>query len=326
MTADQIFLFTLLVVVLGLRIWGRVRYDVVAFGALIAAYAGGAIPKEQVFAGFGHPATVIIALVLIISYGLYSSGAIELLARHLISATRGLGLHIAGMSAIAAGLSALMNNVAALALLMPVDMQAAARAKRSPAMTLMPLSFASILGGMVTLIGTPPNVVIATFREKALGAPYNMFDFAPVGLVVAAVGVAYVALVGWRLIPVERRTHDSARELKDQLLGYIAEGEVRDGSKAIGTRLRELQSVANQDDVNLLGLVRNGKRVAGAARDEVIREGDMVVLEGSPQGIQSFLGGAGLEYAGSEKHGGVAGDTLALSEVVVPHGSRIAGR
>ena len=324
MTADQIFLFSLLVVVFALLIWGRVRYDVVAFGALVVAYAGGVIPKEKVFAGFGHPATVIIAMVLIVSHGLYRSGAIEVLARHLVDASRGLGLHIAGMSAIAAALSAVMNNVAALALLMPVDMQAAAKAKRSPAMTLMPLSFASILGGMVTLIGTPPNVVIATFREEALGEPYGMFDFAPVGLVVALVGVVYVALVGWRLIPGARRARDSARELRDKL--YVAEGKVNEGSKAIGLRLRELQNIADRDDVNLLGLVRRGKRVPGAARDEPIRKGDVVVLEGGAQEIESFLGGAGLEYAGSEKHGGVSGDTLDLVEVVVPQDARMVGR
>ncbi|MFQ5348966.1 MAG: SLC13 family permease [Thermoanaerobaculia bacterium] len=326
MTTDQLFLFSLLVVVFALLIWGRVRYDVVAFGALVVAYSGGVIPKEEVFAGFGHPATVIIALVLIVSHGLYRSGAIEVLARHLVDASRGLGLHIAGMSAIAAALSAVMNNVAALALLMPVDMQAAAKARRSPAMTLMPLSFASILGGMVTLIGTPPNVVIATFREEALGAPYRMFDFAPVGLVVAAVGVVYVAAVGWRLIPLDRRVHDSARELRDELREYIAEGKVEEGSKAVGMRLRELQNLADRDDVNLLGLVRRGRRVPGAARDEPIRKGDVLVMEGGAQGIESFLGSAGLEYAGADKHGGVAGDTVDLIEVVVPDGSRIAGR
>ena len=326
MTADQIFLFALLTIVFALLIWGRVRYDVVAFGALVAAFAGGVIPKERVFAGFGHPATVIIALVLIVSHGLYRSGAIEVLARHLVDASRGLALHIAGMSAIAAALSALMNNVAALALLMPVDMQAAAKARRSPAMTLMPLSFASILGGMVTLIGTPPNVVIATFREQALGEPYRMFDFAPVGLVVAVVGVAYVALVGWRLIPAARRAHDSARELREELREYVAEGTVEEGSKAIGLALRELQETADQDDVNLLGLVRRGKRVPGAARDEVIRKGDVVVLEGGARNIESFLGGAGLRYAGSDKHGGVASDTVDLVEVVVPRDARIAGR
>ena len=181
MSADQIFLVLLLAAIFGMLLWGRVRYDVVALSALIVAFLGGVIPKDQVFSGFGHPATVIIALVLIISRGLFGSGAIEILARHLVSASRSVRAHIAIMSTIAAALSAVMNNVAALALLMPVDLQAAAKAKRSPAATLMPLSFASILGGMVTLIGTPPNVVIATFREQALGESYTMFDFAPVG-------------------------------------------------------------------------------------------------------------------------------------------------
>ena len=325
MTADQVFLFALLVAIFALLLWGRVRYDVVALGALIVAYVGGVIPKGEIFAGFGHPATVIIALVLIVSRGLYRSGSIEILARHLAVASRGVRTHIGIMSAVAAGLSAVMNNVAALALLMPVDLQAARKAKRSPATTLMALSFASILGGMVTLIGTPPNVVIATFREQVLGAPFTMFDFAPVGLVVAAVGVAYVALIGWRLIPGERRAHDTTKELED-LRGYIAEGKVPEKSKAIDKQLRELQLMADQDDVNLVGLVRLGKRVPGAARNEVIRKGDVIVLEGAPQGIEQFLGAAGLQAAGSEKHGGVAGDSLELVEVVVPQGARIEGR
>ena len=325
MTGDQIFLFVLLASVFAFLVWGRLRYDVVAFGALIMAFIGGVIPKDAVFSGFAHPATVIIALVLIISRGLYGSGAIEVLARHLVDASRGLSLHIGIMAAVAAALSAVMNNVAALALLMPVDMQAAAKAKRSPAVTLMPLSFASILGGMVTLIGTPPNVVIATFREHALGAPYAMFDFAPVGIVVATVGVAYVALFGWRLIPVERRAHDIPKELGD-LHGYIAEGKVREKSKAIGKAMHELQAQADSDDVNVLGLVRRGERVPGAAREEVIRRGDILVLEGGPQAIEHFLGAVGLEYAGAEKHGGVASESLALTEVVVPEGARIVGR
>ena len=160
MNPDQLFLFALLFGIFVLLLWGRIRYDIVAFGALTVAYIGGAIPQEAVFAGFGHPATLIIALVLIISQGLYGSGAIEVLARHLVNTSKGLRVHVAVMSTVGAALSAVMNNVAALALLMPVDMQAARKAKRSPALTLMPLSFASILGGMVTLIGTPPNVVM----------------------------------------------------------------------------------------------------------------------------------------------------------------------
>ncbi len=325
MSPDQIFLFVLLAAVFALLVWGRVRYDVVAFCALIVAYLGGVIPKDEVFAGFGHPATVIIALVLIVSRGLFRSGAIEVVARHLVDASRSVRVHIAIMSSVAAALSAVMNNVAALALLMPVDLQAAAKANRSPAITLMPLSFASILGGMVTLIGTPPNVVIATFREQSLGVAYTMFDFAPVGLVVATVGVTFVALIGWRLIPVERRDHDSAVELRD-LRGYIAEGTVQEKSKAIDLRLREFQDIADDDDINLLGLVRRGKRLPGAAREEVIRAGDVIVMEGSPQALEQFLAVSGLEYAGSEKHGGIASKTVDLVEVVIPPGARIVGR
>lgn len=325
MSTDQIFLVVLLVAIFAMLLWGRVRYDVVAFGALIVAFLGGVIPKNEVFAGFGHPATVIIALVLIISRGLFQAGVIEVLARHLADASRSVRAHIAIMSSVAAALSAIMNNVAALALLMPVDLQAAAKAKRSPAVTLMPLSFASILGGMVTLIGTPPNVVIATFREEALGTAYTMFDFAPVGLIVAVVGVAYVALIGWRLIPAARRSRNTTEELRD-LQGYIAEGTVQSKSNAIDQKLRELQFLADDHDINLLGLVRGGKRLPGAARNEVIRKGDVVVMEGSPQELEQFLAASGMKYAGADKHGGIASETVDLVEVVVPQGARIVGR
>ena len=164
MTTKQIILFGLLFFVLVFLIWGRWRYDLVAFTALLAAVMGGVVPVDKAFSGFGHPATVVIALVLIVSRALSNSGAIELLARYVANGSRKIGAHISIMSTIAAGLSAAMNNVAALALLMPVDIEAAARAKRSPALTLMPLSFATILGGIITLIGTPPNIVIAEYR------------------------------------------------------------------------------------------------------------------------------------------------------------------
>ena len=182
--------------VMGLLVWGRWRYDVVAFGALSLGLVLGVIPKEAAFSGFGHPAVIIIALVLMISRALSQSGAIELLSEKFIDASRSLVTHIGSIGLLGAVLSAFMNNVATLALLMPVDIQAAARAKRSPAQTLMPLSFATILGGMVTLIGTPPNIVISQFRETALGEPYSMFDFAWVGLGTAAAGLAFVALIG----------------------------------------------------------------------------------------------------------------------------------
>jgi len=187
---DQNILFILLFFVFVLLIWGRWRYDLVAFSALLVAVVSGVVPVNQAFSGFGHPAVVVIALVLIVSRGLSNSGVIEILSRYLLDASRKLGTHIGIMAGFAAVLSAVMNNVAALALLMPLDMQAATKAKRSPALTLMPLSFASILGGMITLIGTPPNIVIAEYRGSVMGEPYRMFDFAPVGLAAAIVGVA----------------------------------------------------------------------------------------------------------------------------------------
>ena len=325
MTIEQTLLFSLIVLIFVFLIWGRIRYDLVAFSALVIACLVGVVPTEKVFTGFGHPAVVIIALVLVVSRGLSRSGAIEILARRVIDASRGLSAHIGIMAAVSAVLSSIMNNVAALALLMPVDMQAAQQAKRSPAKTLMPLSFASILGGMVTLIGTPPNIVVATFRENAMGAPYRMFDFAPVGAVVALVGVVYITILGWRLIPIERGEHDTTKELLD-LKDYIAELKVGESSKAVDKKLGELQPVAEEEDVALLGLVRQGKRLPGNSHSRIVKKNDLIVVEGSPESIDTFIGAAHLEYAGSKKNGGLSAEAPALMEAVVPKGARIEGR
>ncbi len=327
MTTEQMILFALLAGVFVFLIWGRWRYDLVAFLALIIALIVGIVPSDQAFSGFGHPATVIVALVLIISRGLSNSGAIELIARYLVDSTRSLSAHISVMAGLAAGLSALMNNVGALALLMPVDMQAAEKAKRSPALTLMPLSFASILGGMITLIGTPPNIIIAAYREKALGEAYSMFDFAPVGLAVALAGVIFIATIGWRLIPVASTDRNSAQELFN-LEGYIAEAKVVETSSIIGKRINELDEISDENDVVIIGMVRKGKRLPGMARRQVLQKNDVLVLEAPPAALEKFIGAAGLEYAGVHKHssGLLGGGNLSLVEVVVPEGARIEGR
>jgi len=324
MTPDQIILFVLLIAVFALLIWGRWRYDVVAFIALLAALLTGIVPTNLAFSGFGHPATIIIALVLVVSRGLSNSGAIELLARFVVDSSRKLGAHIAIMSSLAAVLSAIMNNVAALALLMPVDMQAAAKAKRSPSLSLMPLSFASILGGMITLIGTPPNIIIAEFRNDALGEAYRMFDFAPVGLACAAVGIAYVTLIGWRMLPKGRQEADSGKELFD-LADYIAELKVSADSGVIGKKVSQIDKQAEKNDVEILGLIRKGRRMPGLARRVEIKAGDILVVEANPESIDTVLGDMGLEYVGT----GVSAlkdEDLTLSEVVVPESSRLVSR
>ena len=324
---DQNILFILLFFVFVFLVWGRWRYDLVAFSALLIAAFTGVVPAGDVFSGFGHPAVVVIALVLIVSRGLSNSGVIELLSRYMLDASRKLGAHIGIMAGFAAVLSAVMNNVAALALLMPLDMQAASKAKRSPALSLMPLSFASILGGMITLIGTPPNIVIAEYRGSVLGEPYGMFDFAPVGLAVAIVGVAYVALIGWRLIPVDRGKHNSAAELS-HLGDYLAEATVAEESPAIGQKVRDLDEIARENDVEIVGLIRRGERQPGMARRVEIRKNDVLVLKSTPEGIESIVGALKLQYAGkNNKEDGVfASDDSSLLEVVVPQGARIDGR
>ncbi|KPK56575.1 MAG: potassium transporter TrkA [Thiotrichales bacterium SG8_50] len=324
MTLQQTVLFVILVLVFVMLIWGRWRYDLVAFIALMAALLTGVVPVSEAFSGFGHPATVIIALVLVVSRGLSNSGVIELLARYVIDTSRKLSAHVGIMAALAASLSAVMNNVAALALLMPLDLQAAKKSGRSPSLSLMALSFASILGGMITLIGTPPNIVIAEFRNDALGEPFGMFDFTPVGIACAAVGVAYVALAGWRLLPASRTSGDAQADLFD-IADYIAEVRVPEGSAVIGKRVRDLDDLAAKSDIEIVGLTRKGRRLPGLARIATIQADDILVIEASPESLDEALGTLQLEYIGKSE-GVLEGGDLELAEVVVPESSRLAGR
>ena len=325
MTTDQIILFSIMGGVLTLLVWGRIRYDLVAFSALALSVILGVVDRNTAFAGFGHPAVIIIALVLIVSRALSQSGAVDLLTRNVVSSERGVSSHITIMGLVGGALSAFMNNVAALALLMPVDMTAASKAKRAASITLMPLSFATILGGMVTLIGTPTNIVIAQFRGQSLGEPYAMFDFAPVGLACAIAGMAYIALIGWRLIPQDKARGSSASDLEN-LDGYVMEVQVPDNSPAIGQKLQDLLPVAEENDVYLLGLVRRGKRLPGSARSEEIRRNDILVVEAGAESVEQFANALKLVYSASAKHKGILTGTLAMTEAVVKSDSRLVGR
>ncbi|MEM5585420.1 SLC13 family permease [Roseibium sp. AS2] len=325
MTFDQTALFLLFGVVFALLVWGRIRFDLVAFAALILGALLGLVPSGEVFSGFGHPAVIIIALVLIVSKGLMNSGAVELVAARLLSASRGLAQHIGLMAVVGAGLSGIINNVAALALLMPLDLESARKAGRAAGLSLMPLSFATILGGMITLIGTPPNIVIAQYRSDALGAPFSMFDFAPVGLAVAISGIAFVALIGWRLLPRHFRDKPKEEGFAESL--YSAELKVGQIAEGKALTVGDLYPVADDKDVAIIGLIRNGRRMRGFARREPIRSGDFLFVEGDPKAIEAFMGAAKLEFAGSERHkGGLNGSALSLVEAIVPDHARIVGR
>jgi di/tricarboxylate transporter len=325
MTFDQIALFGLFGLVLVLLIWGRLRYDLVAFGALVVAVLLGIISIDNAFAGFGHPATIIVALVFIISRGLSNSGAIDWLSRKVINQGRSISSHIAVMGGLGAALSAFMNNVAALTLLMPVEIAAAAKNKRPPAATLMPLSFATILGGLITLIGTPPNIIISQFRADATGEPFMMFDFAPVGLAVAIAGVTFIALVGWRLIPTRAIEANQIEELR-RITDYMAELSVPEGADIIGKLVMELDEAADETDAVILGLVRKGRRLPGRARTNIIRPGDVLVVEGTPESLDKLKIALQLEFFEPGEEETTPQDNLALIEAVVQPDSQIIGR
>ncbi len=290
-----IALFTIMGALFALLIWGRYRYDIVALAALVVTVVAGIVPGAKAFEGFGHPATIIIALVLVISRGLANSGAVDLVARVFLQAGRSVSGHIGIMAGVGAALSALMNNVGALALLMPVDIQAADKAKRSPALTLMPLSFATILGGLVTLIGTPPNIIVSAIREQQLGAPFRMFDYAPVGLGCAVAGVAFVALIGWRLLPRSTRERQAGKDLFE-LGTYLVELTVQAPSKAVGRTLRDLDEACDEHDVAIVSLLRDGQRLPSYARWLKVRAGDVLLIETVARNLDGFVNALDLSY------------------------------
>jgi di/tricarboxylate transporter len=327
MTQDQVVLFTLFAAVFGMMLWGRFRYDLVAFAALMLGVVLGVVPTKHAFDGFGHPATLVVALVLVVSAGLVRSGAVLLITRTLVDSSRSLGAHVTLMGGIGGVLSAFMNNVAALALLMPVDIQTARKAGRAAGLTLMPLSFATILGGMATLIGTPPNIIIAAYRGEALGEPFAMFDFLPVGGITAIAGLVFVALVGWRLIPQRDGPGLQGDPLADYA-DYIAELSIPRGSALIGKRLSEIYPEADKADVAILGLIRIGKRRYGTSANTELKALDHIVIEAAPEALDEFRANLGLKISG-KKDGQApvaAASGMALSEVVVPDNARISGK
>ncbi|MCA9471833.1 MAG: SLC13 family permease [Nitrospirales bacterium] len=335
MTADQIILLSLLGVIFVLLIWERWRYDVVAVGALAVGATLGVVAPRDAFQGFGHPATVTVAAVLIISRALSNTGAVDFVTNYVKLALRSPSLHIAVLSGLGAILSTVMNNVGALALLMPVAIQTSEEAKRSPAIVLMPLAFGTILGGMVTLIGTPPNIIVASYRHDIAGSAFKMFDFSPVGAVVASLGLVFVTVIGWRLIPEARRKHSAPKELF-QIKDYITEVRVTKDSKAIGQSLTELEKITENTEALIVGLIRGDQSIRGAVWREGIQEGDILVIEAGPQGIKKFVETLKLELAGTqpkeevEENGEaksvIPKDQVLMEAVIPPNRSWLVGR
>lgn len=299
MGQDQIILLAILTFVFCLFLWERWRFDVVAFLALVVSTLLGLVPPYEAFTGFGHPATITVASVLIISRALMNSGAVEFVTRWVQGAVQRPSLHVAFLSTLGGLLSTMMNNVGALALLMPVALQSAAIAKRAPAILLMPLSFATILGGLVTLIGTPANIIVATYRGEITGTAFQMFDFAPVGGVVALVGVIFVAFFGWHLIPKSRRNRPSPQDLFE-IEDYVTEIKVPEGAKVIGQSLNDLEAATEDSDALIVRLIRGDRSILGAAWRERIQAGDVLIVEAGSEKINTFANALELDLPGQQ--------------------------
>ena len=291
MTYPQILLFAILAAPIAQYLCGRVRHDIVALMALMACVVAGLIPAVDAFAGFGHPAVITVACVLVLSQGLQNTGAVDRLARAVLPRETGRLASMAALMGLGALLSGFMNNVGAMALLMPIAVQLSKRLGLAPGQALMPLAFGTILGGMTTLIGTPPNLIVSDFREEAGLGHFAMFDFAPVGVAVALVGVAFVAAIGWRLVPARKSAANGGFETGS----YLTEVRVPEASKAAGLTLRAFEREIEDSGAQVVGLVRNEVRMIAPHGGRRIRAGDILVLEADVDALAEALSVFGIK-------------------------------
>lgn len=293
MTTDQIFAFTILALVVGLFLWGRWRHDLVAVTALVACVATGLVEPAEAFSGFGHPAVVTVACMLIMSRALQLSGAVDVIARHTIPAKAGPMLSLVALMGLGAFLSGFMNNVGAMALLMPIAIKVAQRLDMPPGQVLMPLAFGTILGGMTTLVGTPPNLIVSGFRAGAAeGANgFAMFDFAWVGVPVALIGIAFVALIGWRLVPRRRPAGIEGFDTG----AYLTEARILKGGASDGKTLLEVEATLDEAGAQVVGLVRHGLRITAPGSYRQLRGDDILVIEATADSLATLLSSLGLK-------------------------------
>ncbi len=325
MDIKQSIVFLTLILSLAFFIWGRWRYDIVALMALLVVAATGIVPANEAFAGFGHPAVVTVAAVLIISRGLINSGVIDALTNQLFKLKQNMTIQILVIVSIVAALSSIMNNVGALAIMLPVTVQIAHKNKLPPSLFLMPIAFGSLLGGLTTMIGTPPNIIIALVRQQEGAAGFRMFDFFPVGATVTLAGILFISFIGWRLLP-KRKSQASLEELF-HIQDYISEVRVLKNSSVAGSRIWELGKFKDLE-INIIGIARDKRRILRPASTEILQEDDVLVIEADSDDLKAFVDAAKLELAGDkELEKDILGseDTI-MAEAVVMLDSILAGK
>ena len=340
MNLEQGIVLSVIVGIFGLFAWGKWRYDIVAVIGLFSLVVADVIvdkvlgregsvliDPESALAGFGHPAVITVAAVLVISRALRNSGVVDLITRQLAPFAKNQTLHIASLCVVAAVLSAFMNNVGALALLLPVALKTANEQGRSPSLILMPLAFASILGGMITMIGTPPNIIISTFRAQEVGGEaFGMFAFAPVGGLVALLGVVFVTVIGWRLIPkdsLKPAGQDEMFALKE----YITEVRVPEECSFIGMTLGEVEKDTGEK-MMIFGFIKKDGKVVTPNRNNLVRAGSRYLVKVDPVDLKAIMDQSGLrlEKELRSRIDSIEGEDVNFTEVVVTPNSQLVGR
>lgn len=325
MDTTQLIVFGTLIGALVLFIWGKWRYDIVALISLLIVTVTGIVPGQEAFAGFGHPAVVTVAAVLVISRGLVNSGVIDLITENLFRLGSNTLLQVGSLTLTVTVLSAFMNNVGALAIMLPVAIHVARKNGSSPSLLLMPLAFGSLLGGLTTLIGTPPNIIIALSRSEHGGETFKMFDFFPVGVLIALAGVAFITFFGWRLLPT--RKGQASQEELFQIGEYITEVRIGRNSTINGTRIRQLAEFKDVE-IYIIGIVRGKRRILLPTSNEILQEGDVLVIEADSRDLKAFVDAAKLDLAGDkELEKDILGsEEMVLAEAIVMLDSPLVGR
>jgi di/tricarboxylate transporter len=323
LTTDQALVFAILSAALALFMWNRWRYDLVALLALLTGVLTGVVPPDRALLGFANPSVVTVAAVLVLSGAISRSGIIDVVLRPISRRIDSPAAQIVALGGLCALLSGFMNNVGALAVMLPVAIQVARRSERSPATLLMPLAFASLLGGLVTLIGTPPNILISAVRREIAGTPFGMFDFTPVGLPLALAGIAFLA-VGWRLLP-RGRAPGSGDDQPFRIEDYVAELVLPEGSSTVGKTVADIEA-ATDEVFRVLAIERSELRHHAPSRGWRLRANDRLVVEAEPRMIEKLVSKFGLELqGGSDAERQQDGDKVATVEAIVTPDSRLVG-
>jgi di/tricarboxylate transporter len=321
MSVDQALAFAILLGTIAAFVWGGLPYDLVALLALFTGIVTGVVPPAKAFEGFSDEIVIIIAAALLVSAAVARSGAVETLMRRLLPRLRTVRTQVPALVGAVTLLSIFTKNVGALAIFMPVALQVARRTGTPPSRLLMPMSFGSLLGGLVTLIGTSPNIIIARVRADALGKPFGMFAYTPVGLGIAIVGVAFLCF-GYRLLPSGRKAAASM-EAAFTMEDYTAEARLTPQSPATGRTVAELEALGD-GEVAVTAVIRERSHRYVPTPEWRLREDDVVLLEGEPEDLERLVARARLNLARGEEN--TASGGVSVVEGVVTVNSPLAGR